>query len=135
MGINTVQRLDAAIQAAGIPIDGVSGSNAGNVRIDFKATATAPQKTAAAAIVSSFDFSQAADDTYIASQAKTAASASLDKGNTVAGNLQDRIVYALALVILDEINLLRSHAAINLAPRTAVQLVNAVKAKINATPQ
>jgi hypothetical protein len=55
--------LHATIVAAGIPIDGVSGDQNG-VRVDFQASATPAQQTQAASIVSSFDWSDAADQTF-----------------------------------------------------------------------
>jgi hypothetical protein len=58
-----LSRLQATIVAAGIPIDGVSGDQSG-VRVDFQASATPAQQTQAASIVSSFDWSDAADATY-----------------------------------------------------------------------
>lgn len=42
------------------------------------------------------------------------------------------LIRALALVILDEINALRTHAAIGLTARTAAQVRTAIKGKITA---
>jgi hypothetical protein len=110
-------RLDAAIRAAGVPIDGVSSDGL----VAFQASATDAQKAQAAAIVAGFDSSPAADATYAAQRAKTSATSSLDAGGLQSGVEIDRLVRALALVTLDEINILRTAAA--LAPRTAAQLV------------
>lgn len=50
----SVTKLDEAIKAAGIPIDGVSGST--NTRIDFRTEATEEQRAAAQAIADEWDF-------------------------------------------------------------------------------
>lgn len=124
-----LNRLDAALVAAGIPFDGVTSEGL----VWFKDTATPAQKTQAAAIVASIDPSQAADLTYQAQQAKTAAQVSIDIGALQNGGPTDRLVRALALVVLDEVNILRTAAS--LAPRTAAQLITAIKAKIAATAE
>ena len=134
MSAKTTLRLDSAIRAAGIPIDGVSGSQ-GSVRVDYQAAATGPQRTQGAAIVAAFDWSAAADATYVAQQAKAQATTGIDTGALQAGDKLERIVRALALVTLDEINLIRANFAAPMTPRTATQLVNAVKAKIAATAE
>ena len=61
---STLLRLHEAI-AAVAPIEGVSGSQ-GNVKIDFRPTATPQQRAAAQAVVASFDWSQAAHDAWLA---------------------------------------------------------------------
>lgn len=124
--------LHSSIRNAGIPIDGVSGSSAG-VRIDYQASATPAQRTQAAAIVAAFDWSDAAQATFTAQQAKALAAAHLDAGATQLGASTDRLIRALAMVMLAELNLLRAQAA--LAPRTAAQLIGAVKAQITASAE
>lgn len=62
MEATTLLRLHAAVEAV-CPIVGVGGSP-GSVTIEYKSTATAAQKTAAANVVSSFDYSKAADDAW-----------------------------------------------------------------------
>lgn len=65
--------------------------------------------------------------------ADNAESAAQDTAETTAEKSRfdgDRIVKGLALVLLDEVNLLRANAGLN--QRTENQLVNAVKAKIEA---
>ncbi len=65
-----VTRLQATI-AALAPIDGLSVPTFGNsatVRIDFKASATGPQRTAAQNALTAFDWSDAAQAAYDAAQ-------------------------------------------------------------------
>lgn len=57
-------RLHEAI-AAVCPIDGVSGSQ-GNIRIDYKPEATAQQQTDAQTALAAFDWSQAAQNQWLA---------------------------------------------------------------------
>lgn len=52
---NPTETFDQALQAAGIPVDGVSGRGA-NVRIDFKSSATAAQREQARQIALGFDW-------------------------------------------------------------------------------
>lgn len=97
-------RLDISVQAV-CPIHGVSVSRATNpptVRIDFKTEATAPQRSAAQAVVDSFDWSQSAHDAWEGLQARTPASATVD-GTDYVGKL----IRALASILVDEINILR----------------------------
>jgi hypothetical protein len=153
MSVQTTLRLDAAIRAAGIPIDGVSGS-LGSVRVDYQAAATPAQITQGAAIVAAFDWSAGADATWQAQQENAVAAANLDRGAAQAGAASDRVVYALAMMVLDEFNthstfeaamlsaiaasasladLKTRMAAVNAIPaRTPAQLVSAIKAKISA---
>lgn len=132
--VPAISRLDATLRAAGIPIDGVSGSQ-GSVRVDYQASATTAQQTQGSAIVAAFDWSAAADTTFAAQQAKAAATSNIDIGALQAGQVYDRLIRALALVVLDEINILRAIASPVQTPRTAAQLVSAVKAKIAATAE
>jgi hypothetical protein len=62
-----LDRLDSAIKAAGIPIDGVSGEQ-GSIVIQFRPEATAQNQTDAAAIVAAFDWSDAAHNAWLAEQ-------------------------------------------------------------------
>lgn len=59
-------RLDEAIRAAGVPIDGVSGSSAETVRVDYSATATTEQRAAGQAIVDAFDWSAETHEAWLA---------------------------------------------------------------------
>lgn len=63
---NQLARLTESVAAVS-PIDGVSGSQ-GSIRVDFKPEATASQKSAAQSVVTSFDWSQAAQDAWLADQ-------------------------------------------------------------------
>lgn len=73
--------------------------------------------------------------TAAAQQAKAAATGGIDNGQLVGGDKQERLIRALALVVLDEVNILRAASVPALAARTAAQLVSAIKAKIAATAE
>ena len=127
-------RLDAAIRAAGIPIEGVSRSQ-GSMRIFYLPSASPAQIAQGDSIVASFDWSGAADATYDAQQAKAAAGASIDAGALQSGASTERLMRSLALVMLDEVNALRAASVPALPPRSQGQLITAIKAKILATAQ
>jgi hypothetical protein len=153
--ILAISRLYSQLCAAGIPIDGVSGGTADTVRVDFQASATQAQQTQGAAIVAEFDWSRSAAATFDAQQEKTAAAASIDRGELVSGSASDRLVFALVTMMLDELNahstfeasLLSAIAAattladlkarmstMNQIPqRTKAQVMSILKAKISAT--
>lgn len=156
MEIMTIIRLDAALRAAGIPIDGVSG-NQGSIRVDYQASATAAQILSGQAIVATFDWSDAATAQFNAKLQKDEATAVLDRSALQAAIANERLHRSVVLVVLDEFNnhatfeasllaaiaaatsladLKIRVAAISAIPqRTALQLLNAVKAKIAATVQ
>ncbi len=134
MSVLSILRLDQTLRAAGIPIDGVSGAQ-GSVRIDFQASATAAQRTQADTIVAAFNWSDALDSTWQAQQEKAAATASIDNGALKSGVSLERLARALALVVLDEVNVLRAASVPVLPPRTAAQLVTAIKTKIAGTAE
>ena len=119
-------RLHTAIVAAGVAISGVS--IAGEV--------TPPSLQAAAQpTIDAFDGSAASDATFGARQAKTAATAGIDTGQLIGGDKTERLIRALALVVLDEVNLLRAAVIPALTARTTAQVVNAIKSKIAATAE
>lgn len=123
--LSPISRLHAALVAAGIPIDGVAGVQ-GNVRVDYQAAATGPQRTQGASIVAAFDWSVAADATFVAQQAKAQATAGIDNGQLQVGDKIERLVRALALVLLDEINILRAavpHPIVSITRVTTVATV------------
>lgn len=124
--INTTSRLHSAIVAAGVAITGVDNNG--------KVTPAALQSAAQPAITA-FDVSQTAQATFDAQQAKAAATASVDNGQLQVGLQYDRTLRALALVVLDEVNLIRANFTIAMTPRTTAQLVSAVKAKIALTAE
>lgn len=62
-----LDRLHHTIAAAGIPIYGVSGEQSA-VSVNFRPEATQQQQSDAAAIVVSFDWSQAAHDAWLEDQ-------------------------------------------------------------------
>jgi hypothetical protein len=129
--MNGFVRLHALLLAAGIPIDGVRGTGAGDAAIDYSPAATAQQRTDGDALLASFDWSPALDDTFVAQAAKTEATNSIDYGALQRGTAQERLIRALALVVLDEVNALRSNAG--LGTRSTAQLVNAIKTKVAET--
>ena len=152
-----VSRLHNEI-AAVCPIQGVSVPTIGSpvgVRIDFDPAATGAQQTAAQAVLAVFDWSDAAQLTVNAQQAKAQATTGIDTGALQAGDKQERLMVAVVELILDEFNLhaLKINAildavdgAVTLAAlktavaliadypqRTKAQLITAIKAKIAAT--
>lgn len=136
MSVFTTLRLHNAI-AAVAPINGVAILDpvAHTARIDYKVSATGPQITAGNSALAAFDWSPTADTTFIAQQATASASSSIDRGFLQSGDKHDRLVVALALVLLDEVNVIRANInAATLAPRTQAQLINAVKAKLGTLP-
>jgi hypothetical protein len=131
MGLNTILpgRLHAAI-AAVAPIAGVRDLNAiaKTATVDFLAAATTPQRNAANAIPATFDWSAAADSAFVAQQQDAAAAVNVDAPT----DPQTRVAVALALLMLDEINILRAAVVPSLQARTSAQVIAALKAKINA---
>lgn len=127
-------RLASELRAAGIPIDGVSGSQ-GAIRVDYQPAATGPQRTQGDAIVAAFNWADAADSVYIAQQSKLQATIGIDNGQLQSGDKMERLIRALALVVLDEVNILRAASVPALSARSAAQLVIAIKAKIAATAE
>jgi hypothetical protein len=129
--MTSAEQLRGAIAAA-CPIIGYFRSpHTGEVSVRYANHATAGEQAAAAALINGWDWSEAARLVRIAQAEKTAAQTSIDRGALQQGIAIDRLVRALALVTLDEINILRSAAG--LAPRTTLQLINAIKAQIAAT--
>jgi len=131
------------------PIHGVSGGQ-GTTVIQFKPEATTPQQAAAQSALDSFDWSQAAHDAWLLSKYRSSAVAGILADKTFAA----MVVRALALVTMDEINLIRATlaqlktgtagagtfaafkgvvAGLNSnTPRTKTMVRNAIDAKINA---
>jgi len=100
--------------------DATLDSGAGNVR-----AMTAPEIAAR----------DAQRPVLVAQAAKAAATTGIDTGQLQAGDKMERLVRALALVVLDEVNILRAASVPALTARTTAQLVNAIKAKVAATSE
>ncbi len=130
--LSQLQRFTESLQTAGIPYTN-TGISVGGLYVNYAATATTTQQSQGDALISNFDTSPATDATYVAHKAKLAASTNLDNGSLQVGGSYDRLIVGLALVMLDELNILRSAAS--LAPRTAGQIIPAIKAKIAATAE
>lgn len=113
-------RLSVALSQANIPFDSVNSDGI----VSFLPNATAAQRAQAPVIIAGVDPSPDADALFLVQQAKTQAGTNLDSPDAYG----DRLIRALALVVLDEVNVLRSAAS--LAPRTTTQLINAIKAKL-----
>lgn len=128
--------LHAAI-AAVCPINGLALLDPvlHTLRIDFQVAATQPQRDAANAVAAAWDWSASAQLTRDAQAQKAAATAGIDNGQLQVGDKQERLVRALALVVLDEINMLRAAVVPVLPARTAAQVVSAIKTKIAATSE
>jgi hypothetical protein len=124
--LNNLSRLHAALRSAGVLVDGVD--------ITGSVTPTNLQ-TAAQPIIDAFDGSASAGATYAAQQEKANATSGIDNGQLQVGDKQERLIRALALVVLDEINILRAASVPTLTARTTAQLVSAIKAKIAATDE
>ena len=152
-------RLVAQVMAV-CPILGLSVGTTGvsaSVVIQFDPAATGPQQVAAQAVVTVFDWSDAADATYLAQQAKAQATAGIDSGALQAGDKLERIIVAVVELVLDEFNLhaLKINAILDAVDgaatlaalktavaaipdypqRTKAQLVTTIKAKIAATAE
>lgn len=110
-------RLHAAVQAV-CPIDSVSVTDGTppTVQIRFMLSATPAQQAAANSVVASFDWSQAAEDADANLRARTLVKARFQTNPDVDG----KALRALALILMDEINILR--VAGGLQPRTLAQL-------------
>jgi hypothetical protein len=129
--MTSAEQLRTAILAA-CPIIGFYRSpHTGEVSVRYDNAATAGQMAAAAALINGWDWSEAARLVRIAKTAKAAAESSIDRGDLQSGAAYERLIRALALVTLDEINTLR--VAASLSPRTVQQLINAIKSKVAAT--
>jgi hypothetical protein len=124
--VTSLSRLHTAITAAGVAITGVDVN--GNVQPGNLQAAAQPT-------INAFDATPAADATYAAQQQKAAATAGIDNGQTQSGDKEERLVRALALVVLDEINLIRANFTPAMTARTTAQVVSAIKAKIAATAE
>lgn len=124
--MNALVRLESALRAVGIPIDGVSGSQ-GLVRVDYQTSATAQQRTQGAVIVAAFDWAESAQTTWQNQQDRAAAKAVLAS----ATDAQAKILRAVAMVCLDEINALRAAVTPTLPARTMNQFRNAIANKID----
>ena len=118
-----IERLDWTLKQAGIPIHGVSSGPP--IRIDFNG-ATQAQKDQAQAILDAFDFSQAAEDAWLLQQSRERSKEALNRTRSEIEGL----IRALAFVVLDEINTLRSAAS--LPTRTKQQLKNAITSKLDS---
>lgn len=150
-GITVAARLDAAVKAA-CPILGVSVGTQGDsssVRINFDPSATTQQRTDAQAAVDAFDWSDPAQVSYENLQSRTQAVTLLSDPQP-----SPKVLRAVLLLTLDEINLLRQRdadraadvaaatslanlqtrwaARAALAQRTAAQLRTAITNKLNA---
>lgn len=120
-----ILRLHQAISAVS-PIMGLSVGTWGDVntvRIDYDSSATNTQKTNAQSTLQSFDWSQSAEDSWLLTQQRTQAVSDLSSAN-------QKLIRALMLAVLDEINTLRTAAG--LSARTATQVRTAIINKINS---
>lgn len=122
MNPQTAVRLHQTI-AALTPIHGVRVGTAGSsatCEIKFKPEATGPQQAAAQNALDTFDWSDAATAAWANLQSRTDASALM---NTV--KAEGKVLRALVLVLIDEINALRQWvAAFKAATAAATNLAN-----------
>jgi len=89
MTLSRLAALDKQIRDAGVPIDGVSRSPAGVVRIDFRPTATAPQQALAASLAAAFDFTPRRPRMHTALMTDIAALSSADRNTLLHAVLAD----------------------------------------------
>lgn len=123
MSIQTTQRLYLAIISAIGPIESVSvGIHGDSTTIKVL---PADKQAAAQATIDAFDWSQGAEDAFANLQARTQGQALLADS---AAHL--KLLRGAIAVLLDEINILRSAAA--LPPRTMAQAKSAITDKITA---
>lgn len=130
----TNERLKAQI-AAVCPILGVSVGTTGNaatVRIDFAPSATGSQQTAAQSVVTGFDWSQAAQDSFDLAQSRTQTSGFTT--TPIQSVPLAALVRAVVLIVLDEFNLhaLKINAILD-ASDAATSLAD-FKARVAAIP-
>jgi hypothetical protein len=140
-----IARLDVAIKAAGIAIEGVSGPVGGPIRVS-----PASLQATAQPIIDAFDWSQAAHDAWLATLDRSAATVAIDDDRTP----PYKVLRAIVVLLLDEFNALRQwdmsfKAEVasasnlsdlknrvatlpNLPDRTRVQAITALKAHIDS---
>jgi hypothetical protein len=112
--------VDAALRAAGVPIQGVSIGDPANRATwiaQFDPAATAAQRTTAATVLSTVAVDAAAQAAQDARDAQTQIDA------------LGPFYKAIVLTLLDEINLLRAAVVPALPPRTAQQALTAIRVK------
>lgn len=119
-------RLHHAL-AAVCPIVGVSGEQ-GGIRIDYAPGATQAQRTAAQNAMAAFDWSEAAHAAWLATQARASA-----KAWVLGPSMEARAVKALALLVLEQINIVRQNPTTTHAAHTQQQLLDAFLAKIDVS--
>ena len=115
------------LKAAGIPIDGVSQTGPTSAVVSYATTATLAQKAQGATILAGFDWSAAGQASWENTQARAAAVARLADPDT-----DPKLIRALALVLLDEVNTIRALLVPAQGARTIAQLRTAIQGKINA---
>lgn len=144
-----LDRLSEALTNAGIPMERVEGLTGSPVLV-FQAAATTQQRADAQAMAAAFDWSAATDKTWRDARQRARDAVILE----LVGSSNERVLRALLLTLIDELNSLRSWlrsfktetaAATNLAnfqtrvaalpnlpDRTARQARTSIAAKITA---
>lgn len=115
-------RLNSALLGAGIPFVRLDKENR---RIEYREEATPAQRAQGEAMLAATDFTPAGEAAGKMAREKTAASAALDSPSN-----GDRLLRAMVLALLDEINQVRSKLSPPLPARTTAQVMAAVKAKL-----
>lgn len=153
--MNAFGRLQVALQAAGIPILGVRGTDQSDATIDYDPTATAQDRVNGTAILAAHDWSTGADTVYAAQQAKSAATTFYDRAQTATAEVTDRVIIAFAQLVLERFNFTaqkftdlqlaiaastsladfktRAGAVGGIPQLTQQQLIDAIKAKVAQT--
>ncbi len=117
-------RLHEQLVAAGIPIITVRVIGESSGTIVYAPEATSEQMVQGQAILDAFDWSDSAFDSWFNVSQRTDALSRLNSPDGFA-----KLVRACALVLLDEVNTLRTNAG--LATRTAAQMKTAIQNKLN----
>jgi len=78
------------------------------------------------------EMDQAAKDAVDAAEASAAKSSEISAAKAAYRDAEEKLIVALALVVLDEINALRTHPLLSLSARTPAQLRAAIDAKLDA---
>lgn len=121
-----LDRLYATVSAV-CPLEGAAITGPTSARLDIAPAATTPQRNAAQAALAAFDWSQAAHDAWLTAQKRTTAKAWI-----LGPTMEAKAFRALAMVLLDQVNALRTRAGMTPASYTAQQLLDAVVGKVDA---
>lgn len=113
--------------AAVCPLEGAAITGPTSARLDIAPTATQAQRTAAQAALAAFDWSSAAHAAWEIAQKRNTAKAWI-----LGPTMEAKAFRALAMLVLEQVNALRTRATMTPASYTAQQLLDAIVAKVDA---